>query len=98
MDTYGEIQFMNGRFTTQGRDYIWLHLEGYVRTIREYFKRDYDASDIRSILQAISVKLQEPVFEKPDQNQTGAPGRYLKTVQHEEFWYMIFSIRAVIFT
>jgi topoisomerase IV subunit B len=72
---YGEeyYSFVNGQFTTQGGTHLAAFREGYVRTIREFFKKDYDASDIRgSICAAVSVRVQEPVFESQTKTKLGS--------------------------
>jgi topoisomerase-4 subunit B len=73
--SYGEeyYSFVNGQFTTQGGTHLAAFREGYVRTIRDFFKKDYDASDIRgSICAAISVRVQEPVFESQTKTKLGS--------------------------
>ena len=63
---YGEeyYSFVNGQYTTQGGTHLAAFREAFVKTIRDFYKKDYDASDIRgSICSAISVRVQEPVFE-----------------------------------
>ncbi len=72
---YGEeyYSFVNGQFTTQGGTHLASFREGYVRTIREFFKKDYDAADIRgSICAAVSVRVQEPVFESQTKTKLGS--------------------------
>ncbi|MBC7848495.1 MAG: type IIA DNA topoisomerase subunit B [Chitinophagaceae bacterium] len=72
---YGEeyYSFVNGQFTTQGGTHLAAFKEGYVKTVREFFKKDYDASDIRgSISAAISVRVQEPVFESQTKTKLGS--------------------------
>jgi topoisomerase IV subunit B len=72
---YGEeyYSFVNGQFTTQGGTHLAAFKEAYVKTIREFFKKDYDASDIRgSISAAISVRVQEPVFESQTKTKLGS--------------------------
>ena len=72
---YGEeyYSFVNGQFTTQGGTHLSAFREGYVKTIREFFKKDYDAADIRgSICAAISVRVQEPVFESQTKTKLGS--------------------------
>ncbi|MBC7688877.1 MAG: type IIA DNA topoisomerase subunit B, partial [Aquabacterium sp.] len=74
-NTYGEeyYSFVNGQFTTQGGTHLAAFREGYVKTIREFFKKDYDASDIRgSICVALSVRVQEPVFESQTKTKLGS--------------------------
>ena len=72
---YGEeyYSFVNGQFTTQGGTHLAAFREGYIKTIRDFFKKDYDAADIRgSICAAISVRVQEPVFESQTKTKLGS--------------------------
>jgi len=72
---YGEeyYSFVNGQFTTQGGTHLAAFREGYVKTIRDFFKKDYDAADIRgSICAALSVRVQEPVFESQTKTKLGS--------------------------
>jgi len=72
---YGEeyYSFVNGQFTTQGGTHLAAFREGYVKTIRDFYKKDYEASDIRgSICAAISVRVQEPVFESQTKTKLGS--------------------------
>jgi topoisomerase-4 subunit B len=72
---YGEeyYSFVNGQFTTQGGTHLAAFKEAYVKTVRDFFKKDYDASDIRgSISAAISVRVQEPVFESQTKTKLGS--------------------------
>ncbi len=72
---YGEeyYSFVNGQFTTQGGTHLAAFREAYVKTVREFFKKDYDASDIRgSICAAVSVRVQEPVFESQTKTKLGS--------------------------
>ncbi|MEJ7589836.1 MAG: toprim domain-containing protein, partial [Ferruginibacter sp.] len=78
-NTYGEqyYSFVNGQFTTQGGTHLAAFREGYVKTIREYYKKDYDASDIRgSICAALSIRVQEPVFESQTKTKLGSAAIY----------------------
>jgi len=73
--TYGEdyYSFVNGQFTTQGGTHLAAFREAYIKTVRDFFKKDYDASDIRgSICAAISVRVQEPVFESQTKTKLGS--------------------------
>ncbi|MEI7473048.1 MAG: DNA topoisomerase IV subunit B [Chitinophagaceae bacterium] len=73
--TYGEeyYSFVNGQFTTQGGTHLAAFREGYIKTIRDFFKKDYDAADIRgSICAAVSVRVQEPVFESQTKTKLGS--------------------------
>ncbi|MGI8584439.1 MAG: ATP-binding protein, partial [Chitinophagaceae bacterium] len=72
---YGEeyYSFVNGQFTTQGGTHLSAFKEGLVKTIREFYKKDYDPSDVRgSICSAISVRVQEPVFESQTKTKLGS--------------------------
>ena len=72
---YGEeyYSFVNGQHTTQGGTHQSAFREAIVKTIRDFYKKDYDASDIRqSIVAAISVKIQEPVFESQTKTKLGS--------------------------
>jgi topoisomerase IV subunit B len=73
--TYGEeyYSFVNGQFTTQGGTHLAAFREGFIKTIRDFFKKDYDAADIRgSICAAVSVRVQEPVFESQTKTKLGS--------------------------
>jgi len=72
---YGEeyYSFVNGQNTTQGGTHLAAFREGVVRGVRDYFKKDYDASDIRaSVIGAIAVRVQEPVFESQTKTKLGS--------------------------
>ena len=72
---YGEeyYSFVNGQYTTQGGTHLAAFREAFVKTIRDFYKKDYDASDIRgSICSAISVRVQEPVFESQTKTKLGS--------------------------
>ncbi len=74
-NTYGEeyYSFVNGQFTTQGGTHLAAFREGFIKTVRDFFKKDYDASDIRgSICCAVSVRVQEPVFESQTKTKLGS--------------------------
>lgn len=74
-DEYGEeyYSFVNGQFTTQGGTHLAGFREGIVRTARDFYKKDYDAADIRgSICAAISLRVQEPVFESQTKTKLGS--------------------------
>lgn len=78
---YGESisSFVNGQNTTQGGTHLSAFREAVAKTIKEFFKRDFDPSDIRhSIIAAVSIKVQEPVFESQTKTKLGskeiAPG------------------------
>ncbi len=72
---YGEeyYSFVNGQYTTQGGTHLAAFREAIVKTIREFYKKDFDATDIRaSVLGAISVRIQEPVFESQTKTKLGS--------------------------
>ena len=72
---YGEdiFSFVNGQYTTQGGTHQQAFREAYVKVIRDFFKKDYDASDIRtSIVAAVSVRVQEPIFESQTKTKLGS--------------------------
>ena len=72
---YGEdiFSFVNGQFTTQGGTHQQAFREAYVKVIRDFYKKDYEASDIRtSIVAAVSVRVQEPVFESQTKTKLGS--------------------------
>ena len=78
---YGEqyYSFVNGQNTTQGGTHLAAFREGVVKGVREFYKKDFDAKDIRgSIIGAISVRVEEPVFESQTKTKLGslnmAPG------------------------
>ena len=65
--------FVNGQNTTQGGTHQAAFREAYVKTIREFFGKNYDASDVRkSIIAAISIKVMEPVFESQTKTKLGS--------------------------
>lgn len=72
---YGEdiYSFVNGQYTTQGGTHVLAFREAFVKTIRDFFKKDYDTSDIRqSIVAAVAVRVQEPVFESQTKTKLGS--------------------------
>ena len=72
---YGEAyySFVNGQHTTQGGTHLQSFREAYVKTIREFYRKDFDAADIRaSIVAAISIKVEEPVFESQTKTRLGS--------------------------
>ncbi len=72
---YGEdyYSFVNGQHTTQGGTHLVVFREVLVKTIRDFYKKDFDPSDIRaSIVAAISIKVEEPVFESQTKTKLGS--------------------------
>ena len=78
---YGEdfYSFVNGQHTSQGGTHLAAFRESLVRTVREFYKKDFDPSDVRaSIIAAFSIKVEEPIFESQTKTKLGskdiAPG------------------------
>jgi len=72
---YGEeyYSFVNGQHTAQGGTHLAAFREALVKTIREFFNKDFDPSDIRtSIIAAVSIKVEEPVFESQTKTKLGS--------------------------
>jgi topoisomerase-4 subunit B len=72
---YGEeyYSFVNGQNTTQGGTHLAAFREGVVKAVRDFYKKDFDAADIRaSIIAAIAVRVQEPVFESQTKTKLGS--------------------------
>ncbi|WP_246222980.1 ATP-binding protein [Draconibacterium halophilum] len=72
---YGEdyYSFVNGQHTTQGGTHLQAFREVLVKTIRDFYKKDFDPSDIRaSIVAAVSIKVEEPVFESQTKTKLGS--------------------------
>jgi len=65
--------FVNGQNTSQGGTHLAAYRESLVRTIREFFGKNYESSDIRkSVVTAISIKVMEPVFESQTKTKLGS--------------------------
>lgn len=72
---YGEeyYSFVNGQYTTQGGTHQAAFREALVKTVREFYKKDFDATDVRaSVVGAIAVRVQEPVFESQTKTKLGS--------------------------
>jgi len=72
---YGEeyYSFVNGQYTIQGGTHLQAFKEAYVKVIREFYKKDFHVSDIRSsMIIAISIKVEEPVFESQTKTKLGS--------------------------
>ena len=72
---YGEeyYSFVNGQHTTQGGTHQVAFKEALVKTVRDFFKKDFDASDIRtSIIAAVSIKVEEPIFDSQTKTKLGS--------------------------
>jgi topoisomerase-4 subunit B len=65
--------FVNGQNTTQGGTHLAAYREAIVKTIREFYNKGFEASDVRkSIVTAISIKVMEPVFESQTKTKLGS--------------------------
>ena len=72
---YGEeyYTFVNGQHTTQGGTHLSAFKESIVKSIRDFYKKDFDPLDVRSAISAaVSVKIQEPVFESQTKTKLGS--------------------------
>ena len=72
---YGEeyYSFVNGQYTTQGGTHLAALREALVKTIREFYNKNFDAADVRaSIVGAIAIRVQEPVFESQTKTKLGS--------------------------
>lgn len=81
-ETY--YSFVNGQNTTQGGTHLSAFKEAVVKTVRDFFNKNYDPSDIRkSIISAIAIKVIEPVFESQTKTKLGSTdmGPNLPTVR-----------------
>jgi topoisomerase-4 subunit B len=84
---YGEsfYSFVNGQHTPQGGTHLSAFKEGLVRTIKEFYKKDFDPDDVRtSMVGAISIKVQEPIFESQTKTKLGSKdmGAGLPTIKN----------------
>jgi len=73
--SYGEeyYTFVNGQHTTMGGTHLTAFREGLVQTVRNFYKKEYDAADIRqSVVAAIAVRVIEPVFESQTKTKLGS--------------------------
>ncbi len=65
--------FVNGQNTTQGGTHLAAFREALVKTVREFYKKNFEASDVRkSIISAIAIKVTEPVFESQTKTKLGS--------------------------
>ena len=81
--------FVNGQLTTQGGTHLSAFKEAFVRVVREFYKKDFDVADIRaSIIAALSIRVEEPVFESQTKTKLGSfevspSGKTIKTFTNE---------------
>jgi topoisomerase IV subunit B len=74
-EMYGEeyYSFVNGQHTTQGGTHQTAFREAMIKTIRDFYKKDFETGDIRaSMVAALSIKIQEPVFESQTKTKLGS--------------------------
>ena len=74
-NSYGEryYSFVNGQFTTEGGTHLAAFREGIIRACKDFYKKDFDASDIRaSIVGAVSIRMHEPIFESQTKTKLGS--------------------------
>lgn len=65
--------FVNGQFTAQGGVHLNALKEGIVKTVRAFYKKEFDASDIRGgVIVALAIKMQEPIFESQTKTKLGS--------------------------
>lgn len=72
---YGEgiSSFVNGQFTTQGGTHLAAFREAVSKTLKEFYKRDFDPADVRQgMIAAVSIKVQDPVFESQTKTKLGS--------------------------
>ena len=87
--------FVNGQYTVQGGTHQSAFREAFVKTIREFFGKNYETSDIRkSIISAISIKVMEPIFESQTKTKLGSTemGKGLKSVRVFIIMNFIFKV------
>ncbi len=74
-DHYGEeyYSFVNGQHTIQGGTHLVAFREALVKTVRDYYKKEFEPSDIRtSVIAAVSIKAEEPIFESQTKTKLGS--------------------------
>jgi topoisomerase-4 subunit B len=77
--SYGEeyFSFVNGQHTTQGGTHLAAFREAVVKTVREFYKKEFDPSDVREGIEAaVSIRIQEPVFESQTKTKLGSQNTY----------------------
>lgn len=74
-NSYGEehYSFVNGQYTSQGGTHLQAFREAIVKTVREFYNKNFDTTDVRaSIIASISIRVQEPVFESQTKTKLGS--------------------------
>ncbi len=65
--------FVNGQHTTQGGTHLMAFKEAFTKTIRDFYKKDFDTADIKtSLIAALSIRIEEPVFESQTKTKLGS--------------------------
>ena len=83
------FSFVNGQLTTQGGTHLTAFKESFTKTIRDFYKRDFDVNDIRSsIICALSIRIEEPIFESQTKTKLGSlemvpNGKTIKTFTND---------------
>lgn len=91
---YGEeiFSFVNGQYTTQGGTHQQAFREAFVKVVREFYKKDYDFTDIRqSIVVAVAVRVVEPVFESQTKTKLGSQYMQEGGISMKNFVYEFLS-------
>ena len=94
--------FVNGQLTTQGGTHLSAFKEAFAKTIREFYKKDFDVNDIRaSIVCALSIRVEEPVFESQTKTKLGSldmepKGKSIKMFI-SEFLSLLFGTSVIVF-
>ncbi len=71
------FSFVNGQHTTQGGTHLAAFREAVVKTVREFYKKEFDPSDVREGIEAaVSIRIQEPVFESQTKTKLGSQNTY----------------------
>ena len=79
--------YVNGQYTTQGGTHLGAFREAVVKTVREFFKKDFEPLDIRkSIVAAVSVKVQEPIFESQTKTKLGSRNSATRAKYKIVYW------------
>ena len=89
-NNYGEtyFSFVNGQYTSDGGTHLSAFREGILKGVNEFFKKNYSGADVREgIAGAVSIKLQNPVFESQTKNKLG---------NHEVRSWVIGEVRSAV--
>ncbi len=95
---YGEhyFSFVNGQHTTEGGTHLAAFREGLVKGVRDHFKKEFEPSDVRaSVLGAIAIRIQEPVFESQTKNKLGSTDTVPNGGQKLRSWIVDFVAKQI---